>query len=106
MKETVYHKLVRDRIPDIIAAKGDTAQFSILSDDKYLEMLDDKLLEEANEYLEDGEIMELADLLEVIYAMLEVKGLTMDELEQMRKQKAAQNGGFQRKLLLEKVISY
>ena len=41
-----YHKLVRDRIPEIIEASGKSCVTEILSDADYLELLDAKLDEE------------------------------------------------------------
>ena len=61
-----YHKLVRDRIPEIIEASGKSCVTEILSDADYLELLDAKLDEELAEYHKDQNVEELADLLEVI----------------------------------------
>ena len=46
MKNRVYNKLVRDRIPEIIEADGKSCINETLSDAQYLEMLDAKLNEE------------------------------------------------------------
>ena len=66
MKTVKYHKLVRDRIPEIIEASGKTCVTEVLSDEEYLKMVDAKLDEELAEYHKDQHIEELADLLEVI----------------------------------------
>ena len=50
MKEITYNKLVRDKIPQIIEASGKTCETEVLSDERYLEMLDKKLNEELAEY--------------------------------------------------------
>ena len=63
MKKIIYNKLVRDRIPEIIEQAGQKCTCSILSDDDYLKMLDEKLNEELAEYQEDKSMEELADLL-------------------------------------------
>ena len=68
MKTITYNKLVRDRIPEIIQDSGKTCEIEVLDDKTYLEMLDEKLTEELNEYCESHNIEELADLLEVVYA--------------------------------------
>ena len=99
-----YNKLVRDRIPEIIEAAGKTCKTEILSDDKYLEMIDAKLDEELAEYHKDQNIEELADLLEVLHAAAEARGYTLEELEQVRAEKAAKRGGFEKKILLKEVI--
>ena len=61
-----YHKLVRDRIPQIIESQGKTCVTEVLSQEVYLQMLDEKLNEELAEYQESKSLEELADLLEVM----------------------------------------
>lgn len=100
-----YDKLVRDRIPDIIEASGKTCRFCVLPEDAYLERLDEKLNEELAEYQESKSLEELADLLEVIRAVVAARGFSMAQLEELREQKAAERGGFQRRILLTEVIS-
>ena len=98
-----YNKLVRDKIPEIIEESGKKCKTEILSDERYLEMLDRKLDEELLEYHKDQNLEELADLLEVIYAAAEARGYTLDELEAARAEKAEARGGFERKILLVEV---
>ena len=66
-------------------------------------MLDHKLDEELAEYQESKSLEELADLLEVIRAVVRARGWTMEELEQVRAEKAAERGGFKKKILLKEV---
>ena len=98
-----YNKLVRDRIPEIIGASGKSCKTEILSNEEYLEMLDAKLDEELAEYHKDQNLEELADLMEVIYAAAEARGYTREELEQVRRKKAAERGEFRKRLLLLEV---
>ncbi len=98
-----YHKLVRDRIPDIIRASGKTCMTEILADQEYLRMLDAKLDEELAEYHKDQNIEELADLLEVIRAAAVARGYTLEELERVRAEKAVKRGGFEKRILLKEV---
>ncbi|MEG0441717.1 MAG: nucleoside triphosphate pyrophosphohydrolase, partial [Oscillospiraceae bacterium] len=84
---------------------GKTCVTEILSDETYLKMLDKKLDEELAEYRKDQNIEELADLLEVIHATVLARGWTLDELEQVRAQKAAKRGGFLEKILLKEVTT-
>ena len=98
-----YNKLVRDRIPEIIEASGKTCKTEILSDDEYLKMIDAKLDEELDEYHKDQNLEELADLIEVIHAAAKARGYTLEELEQVRAEKAAKRGGFEKKILLKEV---
>lgn len=99
----VYNKLVRDKIPDIIIADNCTPITRILNDDEYLSELNTKLKEELNEYLESGSVEELADMMEVILGILDSKGVSFNEFEDVRKQKVLKRGAFNKKIFLEKV---
>lgn len=103
MKTIVYNKLVRDKIPQIIEDGGNSCVTEILSHEEYLRMVDAKLDEELAEYHADGSVEELADLLEVIYAAAKARGYTAEALEAIRKEKAKNRGGFDRKILLREV---
>lgn len=98
-------KLVRDNIPDIIKKDGRVPHTRILSDDEYEKQLELKLVEEVNEYLESKDIEELADIMEVIYAISEFKGTALSELESIRKNKVSKNGSFEKRLLLFDITS-
>ena len=98
-----FYKLVRDRIPEIIEADGKTCVCEMLSDEEYIRLLDQKLNEELAEYQESKSLEELADLLEVMQAVVRARGWTLDELEQVRTDKAAERGGFTKKILLKEV---
>ena len=99
-----YHKLVRDRIPEIIEADGKTCVCESLSDLDYLSLLDQKLNEELAEYQESKSLEELADLLEVMRAVVKARGWTVEDLERVRAEKAAKRGGFEKKILLKEVL--
>lgn len=104
MNTVKYHKLVRDRIPEIIESSGKTCVTEILSDEEYLKMVDEKFNEELAEYHKDQNIEELADLLELIYVATIARGYSLEELEQVRAEKAAKRGSFEKKILLKEVI--
>jgi len=93
-------KVVRDLIPEILKRSGRTCEFSQLSDSSFLPELENKLEEEINEYLESKELEELADLLEIIYRIAELKGSSRAELERTRQQKKHEKGGFEKNLFL------
>ena len=99
-----YNKLVRDRIPEIIEASGNTCKTEILPDSEYIRMIDRKLDEELSEYHKDESIEELADLLEVIRAAAVARGYSVEELEQIRAKKAAERGGFEGRIKLIEVF--
>ena len=98
----VYNKLVRDKIPEIIEKSGNKCVISTLSDEEYAKMLDEKLLEEVAEYKADKNAEELADILEVVYAIAKNKGITEEDLNEIRAQKQHKRGGFDKKIYLEK----
>jgi len=104
MKNQVYNKLVRDRIPEIILKNGEQPIIEILEDNKYKEMLDKKLLEEVNEYLKDDNVEELADVTEVILAILKIKNVNTLKFENIVKTKRDKKGGFENKIFLKEVI--
>lgn len=99
-----YDKLIRDRIPKNIERSGRKCIVEVMDDDTYLQYLDQKLNEELAEYQADKSLEELADLLEVMYAVAEARGYSIEELESVRKTKAAKRGGFKKKLRLKGVI--
>lgn len=98
----IYNKLVRDNIEEIMIKNGANPVTRILDDEEYLKELNKKLSEEINEYLESGEVEELADIEEVILAILKTKGLSRDNLEEIRKTKVLKRGSFNKKLFLER----
>lgn len=98
-----YNKLVRDYIPEIIENSGHKAKFHILSEKDYIEALDKKLLEEVEEYQADKSLEEMADILEVLYAICNARGYAVEELEAKRSQKNEERGGFEKRLFLEYV---
>lgn len=98
-----YHKLVRDKIPAIIEAQGKTCRYEVLPEEEYLRMVDAKLHEELAEYDESHQPEELADLLEVIYAAAAARGVSREELEAIRSEKAQKRGGFEKRYLLLEV---
>ncbi len=100
----VYNKLVRDKIPETITKDNKKAVTKILNDEDYLIELNRKIQEEVKEYLESNSIEELADIVEVIYGILEVKNISIEEFENVRKSKIQKRGAFKEKIFLEKVI--
>ena len=94
-------KLVRDKIPEIIRARGITPITHHARQAEFLNLLADKLQEEAAEFAESGVIVELSDILEVVRAICEARGISLEELEKMREQKLAERGGFKKRIVLE-----
>lgn len=97
---TAYGKLVRDGIPDLIRREGFTPQVRVLPETAYREALTEKLREAVAEYLEGGELMELADILEVVYALAEADGYDRETLLRAYTEKHEARGGFSRRYYL------
>lgn len=104
MSEIIHNKLVRDNIPLIIEAAGKQAVTRVLPDEEYLAELDRKLTEECAEYQADKSIEEMADVLEVLYAIAAARGYSVQELERVRAAKVEKRGGFADRIFLEKVV--
>ena len=102
----MYEKLVRDNIPDIIRKNGEEPVVEILNDERYKAELEKKLKEECNEVInakENNRIEELADLLEVMYSLVELEDKTMEDVEKVRIGKKLKRGGFSDKIYLKGV---
>ena len=101
MKE--YDKIVRDNIPTIIGNNGSKCEIEIVSDEEALSYLYMKLTEEVNEFLESKDIYEIADVIEVLYAICDKMKISRVTLERARRQKENKNGGFENNIILKKV---
>lgn len=97
---TEFQKLVRDKIPDIIRKQGETAHIRILEDTEYRQSLENKLNEEVAEFYESKTLEELADVLEVVYALAESQGASVQDLLKVYEKKHSERGGFSKKIFL------
>lgn len=104
MKSIKYDKLIRDRIPEIIEKSDKEAITDVLDDHTFKQYLDDKLSEELQEYLASDNVEELADLVEVVYAILKHKKVSLIEFEDIRMKKVLERGTFDKRLRLKEVI--
>lgn len=95
-----FEKLVRDKIPQIIEKSGEIPLMRVLEEEEYLAALERKLDEEVGEFHERKAVEELADILEVVYALAEAHGSTVKELEKIYAQKHDARGGFSERILL------
>ena len=96
-----HNKLVRDKIPEIIKNNREIPITHIASEDEYWQKLKEKLQEEVNEFTKEGNDEEIADILEVIYAICDYKKIDKKELELLRKKKVEERGGFKNKIILD-----
>lgn len=98
----LYNKLVRDKIPEIIEKDNCISYIRTLDSKEYLEELNKKLSEELNEYLQSGDIEELADLVEVVLGIIDCKNVSVSDFEKIRESKVLKRGAFKKRIFLEK----
>ena len=100
---TEHNKLVRDKIPEIIHNSGDQCETTTLSSLDYIEALRNKLVEEAKEVAianPEELAQELADVMEVIDALMTATGIEPEKVREIQEQKQSQRGGFNNKVKL------
>ena len=96
-----YNKLVRDKIPEYIKSKGGGPVVHVADNVEYWQKLKEKLQEEVNEFIEAENAEEMADILEVIDAILNFKEFDKKELQKIKNKKAKERGKFKNKIILE-----
>ena len=99
-----HHKLVRDRIPEIIQSEGRHPVTRVLDDASYRAALLSKLAEEAQEASDATAADlpdELADVLEVLRALTATAGMSWTELLALADDKRSRRGGFGKRIFLE-----
>ncbi|TKK90593.1 phosphoribosyl-ATP pyrophosphohydrolase [Herbidospora galbida] len=104
----IYGKLVRDRIPEIIETEGSKAKVRVLDESEPVSALTAKLVEEAEELRQappGDRLGELADVYEVLAALVGTLGLTDEQVQETARLKRTERGGFSRRLWLEEVSS-
>ncbi|MFD0772213.1 phosphoribosyl-ATP pyrophosphohydrolase [Bacillus sp. CGMCC 1.60114] len=104
---SIYNKVVRDRVPEMILMSGKTYTSKKLSKQEYIQELSKIGIEEMREFasIQDREhaLDSLADALEVIKAMAQTEGVTLEDVERIRKEKEAERGGFEKGVYLVEV---
>ncbi len=100
-KRRDYNKLVRDRLPKIIADVGKPLSWHTATDEEYRAALWAKLDEEIAELKSEKTDTELADVLEILYAIAESLGTTPQEVERLRSVRASERGTFKQRIILE-----
>ena len=98
-----YNKLVRGKIPEIIAKSGKTVSYRILSEEEYKNALEEKLDEEVIEFHESKSVEEIADILEVVNALIKANGYHRITVFKERMKKRMSKGGFGKRAFLEAV---
>lgn len=96
-----YNKLVRDKIPKIIEADNKPPITHIADDVEYRQKLNEKLLEEVNEYLKDEDPKEIADVYEVIDGIIELNGFSKEKILAIQAKKRHNRGAFKKRIILD-----
>ncbi|MCB1148876.1 MAG: phosphoribosyl-ATP pyrophosphohydrolase [Chlamydiia bacterium] len=95
-------KLVRDLIPDVIPEeKRSLYRFTELDPSDYRKRLKEKLLEEVEEFFAAENSEEIADIYEVLDALMKDLGIEKSEALKIQQEKKLKRGGFEKKLLME-----
>ncbi len=100
---TYYDKLVRDRIPEILEKKNKDFIAYKVADGDYSLYLKRKLREEVEEFLESPSVHELADVYEVLSALLKDMDVTMADVRRERVLKNDERGTFDQRWILAEV---
>ena len=96
----LYNKLVRDKIPGLIREQGEVPNYRILGQAENIHCLEQKLDEEVGEYHRDRNAEELADILEVLFALADSLGCSREELMEIYQRKHDARGGFRDRIFL------
>lgn len=99
----IYNKLVRDLIPEVIKSTGKECDIEVAAKEDRTELLEAKLMEEVNEYLQDKNLEELADVMEVLFGLAHNLGYSEADLLNKREEKLKERGGFKEGIVLKKV---
>jgi predicted house-cleaning noncanonical NTP pyrophosphatase (MazG superfamily) len=103
-EELEFNKLVRDRIPESIVARGESVVLMRLEGEALISALRRKLVEESLEVLDaknsDQIVEELADVKEVMLAITSRLDISDQKVEAARKRKGKSRGVFDSALML------
>lgn len=98
-------KLVNDKVPELLKAKGVDAKFHKANDDEFeLELLE-KLREEVLEFKNAKSIEQLTDLEIVVETVIEHMGWDRATIDKVKAQRLQDKGGFKERLILESTDS-
>ena len=101
----IYKKLVRDKIPEIIAQDNEIPKTRILDDKEFVKELFKKLIEESQEAVKtNGDKQELTkeigDIYEVLDTLIEYFNLDKQEILDLQNTRRKKRGGFKEKFFL------
>jgi len=100
----IFKKLIRDNMPEIMAAKGQPLETRVLeTDEEFRAALENKMLEELQELRnkENPPVVQIAYMLEIIDALRKAYDISEGEIGDERRKKFEERGGFEKRLYLE-----
>ncbi|WP_097028127.1 nucleoside triphosphate pyrophosphohydrolase [Clostridium peptidivorans] len=100
---SLYNKLVRDKVPEVLEQEGKKYVIQYAEKEKMLDLLKDKLKEEAREFFQDDSLEGLADIVEVVFSLANELGYSEEEVLVKRTEKREEKGGFEERIVLERV---
>ena len=99
-----YNKLIRDKIPEVIADDNFIGRYKKLNKKEFKKALFEKIIEETAELSKTSNkadlIEELADLQEILLVLYENEKISVKEIEAVRKAKLKKRGGFTKRIML------
>jgi predicted house-cleaning noncanonical NTP pyrophosphatase (MazG superfamily) len=96
----MYEKLIRDKIADYVLQKGESIRTRIAGPEEYYRFLQEKLLEEAEEFAANPSPEELADLLQVVHTIMTYHQWDPAAIERLRVEKEQAKGGLEGRIIL------
>lgn len=106
-----YDKLVRDYAPELLEKAGKECIVETMDDETFYEKLIEKLEDEKENFVrefnnkdDEKALRSLADMEEIIHALVDVIGLPYESFERILEAKRTGQGTFSKKLLLKDVI--
>lgn len=101
------NKLVRDKVPSLIAKDGGSYSLQLLSPLEHQTEISKKLHEEIVEYSEaatkECAIEELVDIVELVHAALKLHDVSLEQFESLRLAKRKRKGGFEKGIYLNTI---
>lgn len=100
----IFKKLIRDKMPEIMAANGTPIRTRVLEDDaEFIAALENKLLEEVQELRNKDQpaLAQIAYMKEILDTLQKAYGISSEDVEKERTQKREERGGFEKRLFLE-----
>lgn len=101
--EKIHNKLVRDKIPEVIEKTGKKFTTHIAGELEYREELFKKVYEELEEFKENPCAEEIADIFEVLEGLIKAYNIEMNDVFDIKEEKARDRGAFEKRIVLEKV---